>query len=151
MSTCRVGFSVQAPPSLLCGKLPRLGRAHGRIEACGADVEAHEGTTPHVAPEGVLVVDRHAWIVKRGETSVYGGASERPQPRRDPGLHGGRQAATLRPQHCSVGAERQAALRNREGAPSRVCGGGVGGGGSPAAGTRPRTAEPMSVLPRPAR
>ena len=77
-----VGLSVQAPPSLLCGKLPRFDRAHGRIEACGADVEANKGTTPHVAPEGVLVVDRHAWIAKRGEISVYGGASERPRATR---------------------------------------------------------------------
>mmetsp|Transcript_12662 Transcript_12662/g.29803 ORF Transcript_12662/g.29803 Transcript_12662/m.29803 type:complete len:313 (-) Transcript_12662:483-1421(-) len=52
--------SPVAPPSLLCGQLPRFGRAHGRVEARGTDVEADKGAAPHVAPEGVRVVDRYA-------------------------------------------------------------------------------------------
>ena len=82
--------SPVAPPSLLCGQLPRFGRAHGRVEARGTDVKADKGAAPHVAPESVRVVDRYAWIVKtRRNQRSWRRLGE------TLGLHGGPQAAAV--------------------------------------------------------
>jgi hypothetical protein len=108
--TTNVYGSPGSPPSLLCGKLPRFGRAHGRVEARGTDVEANKGAAPHVAPEGVRVVDRYAWIVKRGETSVFGGASE------------WLQGCTAEPKQPTLGLERRGPPCARAGVPRAVGG-----------------------------
>ena len=108
--TTNVYGSPGSPPSLLCGKLPRFGRAHGRVEARGTDVEANKGAAPHVAPEGVRVVDRYAWIVKRGETSVFGGALE------------WLQGCTAEPKQPTLGLERRGPPCARAGVPRAVGG-----------------------------
>ena len=102
--------SPVAPPSLLCGQLPRFGRAHGRVEARGTDVKADKGAAPHVAPESVRVVDRYAWIVKtrRNQRSMAA-------PRRD-------LRATRRPPSGRSFAKGPSGLpctREKEGASSR--------------------------------
>ena len=80
-----------SPSSLLCANL-RFGRAHGWLEACGTDVEADKGAAPHVAPEGVHIVDLHAWMVKRGRHPVIWHRRQLKRPRAECGAK--------RPQLC---------------------------------------------------